>query len=64
MTLRFMYSIKEPRRSPRAFRCSACKGKVEMGSVYIKTNWGRYCNSCGKKLPSAEQMLQALGTVQ
>ncbi len=61
MTLMFAYCRKELKRAPRAFRCSTCKGKIELGSIYTKTNWGRYCNSCSKKLPSQEQMLEALG---
>lgn len=60
MTRKFFYTMKEQKRAPRAFRCSGCKGKVEQGSIYTKTNYGRYCNSCAKRLPSEEQMLQTL----
>jgi transcription elongation factor Elf1 len=54
------YPIKENRRAPRSFKCSGCKAKIVRGSIYVKTNSGRYCVSCGSKLPSVEQVENAL----
>ena len=56
------YPIKELKRAPRSFKCSnhECRKTIEQGSIYIKTNTGRYCVSCGKKLPSVEQVEEAL----
>jgi len=59
MTL-WKYPIKEQKRAPRSFHCSKCRTTIVRGSIYIKTNTGRYCVSCGKKLPKVEQVEEAL----
>ena len=59
MTL-WKYPIKEAKRAPRSFHCSGCRKAIVRGSIYIKTNYGRYCVSCGKKLPSVKQVEEIL----
>lgn len=56
----WVYPIKELKRAPRSFKCSTCRGLIEQGSMYVKTNYGRYCVSCGRKVPTAEQAAENL----
>ena len=67
MTL-WKYPILEAKRAPRSFKCcnfgnsfrKDCKGTIEQGDIYWKTNYGRYCDSCGKKLSTVDEVNQVL----
>ena len=47
-------SIFQPKIAPKNLKCSRCGEVVEQGRVYVKTNWGRFCDYCADKLEEAQ----------
>ena len=43
-------SILHSKIAPRQMRCSGCGRRIEQGRVYVKTNYGRYCEPCADGL--------------
>lgn len=43
-------SILHSKIATRQLKCSECGVKIDKGRVYVKTNWGRYCESCADGL--------------
>ena len=50
MSLNVLTSIFQPKLAPKDFECSRCGKVIKQGRVYVKTNWGRYCDSCADKV--------------
>ena len=51
--------VQQVKLAPKSFKCSSCGQVVEQGRVYVKTNYGRYCDSCADGLAPIESPVPA-----